>query len=402
MNNIKEVLHNELLLKNDIRVDGIDFDAEIFRAEIEENEDIVQRHACMDYSTDDTKNIEIPREIRFEHGIGVEIRKNSKSDYKLKKYEDGIFVVKGGRRLSKIYLPATPEFYKLKTSDGVSMKSIAGGRSKEYGDAIVNVTYSNECALRDKGKDCLFCNINATKDRFGEKEDWPWKTPKQIAETVKAAFDEGYNHFNLSGGFIPERRELEYYLDTGENICDILGTESFNGTAVVGAPKDLSIIEKYKEAGFSTLGLNLEVWTKDFFNAICPGKAEASGGYENWLAAIDYALAVFGKGKVRVQFVAGLQPKEQLLEGIETLAEKGAVTVALTWFPNIGSAFEGHRSPTPEWHWDLQTRIYAILKKNGRTFEEVYNATPSPRLIYDFYRIDSGFFPIYPEKINNG
>jgi len=49
---------------------------------------------------------------------------------------------------------------------------------------------------------------------------------------------------------VPERREVEYYLDVAENIKNSLGTNEFNGTACIGAPLDFSIIDKYKEAGY--------------------------------------------------------------------------------------------------------------------------------------------------------
>ena len=127
------------------------------------------------------------------------------------------------------------------------MKTIAQDTGNpRHGRKNLSVAYCNECALRDKGLDCLFCNINATRVKFAEKENIQWKTPKQIAETVKAAYDEGYDHFTVTGGFVPERREVEYYLDVAKAIQEELGTEDFHGTACIGAPKDLTVIEKYK------------------------------------------------------------------------------------------------------------------------------------------------------------
>lgn len=384
----KDELLEELKVVNGLESEGVRFQPDIFKEILEEDENLKAYHACMDFSTDDTTAYAIPNEIRVGHGFGASVQKNVRSPYSFEKFEDGIYVVKNNKKLSKIHFSATRNFYKQFTSDGVNMRTVVQSGSLEYGEGVAFVAYSNECALLDKGHDCLFCNINATKRRFGELEGHQWKYPKQIGETVKAAFDEGCDHFNITGGFVPERRELEYYLDVAEAIQDETGLQDFNGTAVIGAPADLEVLEQYKEAGYRTVAIHPEVWGKDFFNAICPGKAETGGGYENYIRAIDYALEVFGKGRVRTQFVAGLQPKEYVIDGLETLAAKGAVALALPWIPNIGSAYEGHRTPTEEWHWDLQYKSFEILQRNGITYEQLYDALPNRRLVQDLYRIE--------------
>lgn len=389
----KDILYKELELKNNINVEGVRFEPEVFAEVLNSDKNKAASHNCMDFSLDDTAKVEIPMGLRLEHGIGTMLNKNSESPYYVEAENGEFYIAYKGERLSKFTLTEPAAFLNEKTSDGVLMRTIAQAGSGKYEENQLLIAYSNECALKDKGLDCLFCNINATKNRFAEKENIQWKTPKQIAETVKTAYDRGYNHVTITGGFIPERRELEYYLDAAEEIKEQLGQETFNGTACIGAPIDLTVIEKYKEAGFSTVGINLEVWNRHFFEGICPGKSQLGGGYDNWRKAIDYAVEVFGKGNVRTNFVPGLEPKEYLLEGIETLAEKGVVaTAALSWVPNIGSAFEGHRTPTKEWHWDVQKKIYQILKKNGRTFREVYNATPGAILLHDFFKIDEGIY----------
>lgn len=391
----KEILYRELELKNNLTVEGVRFEPKIFEAVLNKDGTVAASHNCMDFSLDDVakEQVIIPGGFRLEHGVGVQLNKNTDSPYYIEVENDRFFVKRDGERLSEIKITKSADFLNQTTSDGVSMRTIAQAGNGDYGDKQLIIAYSNECALKDKGLDCLFCNINATKNRFAEKENIQWKTPKQIAETVKAAYSQGYNHLTITGGYIPERRELEYYLDAAEEIKEALGQETFNGTACIGAPQDLSVLEKYKEAGFSSVGINLEVWNRHFFEAICPGKSQLAGGYDKWREAIDYAVEIFGKGNVRSNFVPGLEPKESLLEGIETLAAKGVVaTGALPWIPNIGSALEGHRTPTAQWHWDVQQKIYQILKKNGRTFWEVYSATPGGVLLHDFYKVEEGIY----------
>ena len=259
-----------------------------------------------------------------------------------------------------------------------------------FSNGVVGVAYSNECSLKERGLDCLFCNANATKDTYAEKENIQWKNPKQIGETVAEAFkNDGARHVNLTGGFVPERREVDYYIDVAEAIQEETGLEDFNGTAVIGAPADLSVIDKYKEAGFRTIAIQLEVWDENFFKVICPGKEKECGGRQHWVDTLKYAVGVFGRGRVRTGFVAGIEPKERTLEGVETLTKEGIICLTNAWCPNPGSKLEGHRTPTPEWHYDLAQKTYLLHKQAGITYEQYLDASPSPDfLVLDFYRIE--------------
>jgi uncharacterized radical SAM superfamily protein len=311
-------------------------------------------------------------------------------------YENGkYFLHEGKQRIDEVTFSEKPKFFNKLTSDGVNMNTIA----QEVGKTKITVAYSNECALKDKGLDCKFCNINATKSRFAELQGIEWKTAKQIAETVQEAYKEGYQRINITGGFIPERREVEYYIDVAESIRDLTGLEDFGGTACVGAPADLDVIEKYKEAGYSAISTNMEIWDENIFKTICPGKDQICGGRQNWINALKHEVEVFGKGNVRSFFVAGIEPKSTLLEGIEYLASIGVVAIPLHWIPNPGSELEGHRAPVADWYLDLDLKTYNILKKNGLTHLDFYRSANIENSIFDYlYDLDGDILPF--EKHN--
>ena len=187
---------------------------------------------------------------------------------------------------------------------------------------------------------------------------------------------------------------MEYYLDVADEIKAYTGLDDFNGTAVIGAPLDLSVIEKYKEAGFRTIASNIEIWDKNIFKAICPGKEVQCGGWENWVKALEYEVEVFGKGKVRSNMVAGIEPKDSTLEGVEYLASKGVIGLATVWNPNPGSALEGHRSPETSWYIDLFKKRAAIHRKYGFTYDNIYDCSGATGIISDIYRIEDETFPV--------
>ena len=118
------------------------------------------------------------------------------------------------------------------------------------------------------------------------------------------------------------------------------------------------------------------------------------------MKALEYEVEVFGKGRVRSNIVAGLEPKDSTLEGIEYLASKGVVAVATSWNPNPGSALEGHRSPEPAWHFDLYEKIAAIHRKYGFTDEQIYDCTAGPTSVYQYFnQIEDETLPIFKANV---
>ncbi|HBS59427.1 MAG TPA: nitrogen fixation protein NifB, partial [Firmicutes bacterium] len=118
-----------------------------------------------------------------------------------------------------------------------------------------------------------------------------------------------------------------------------------------------------------------------------------------WVKALEYAVEVFGHGRVRSNIVGGIEPRKSTLEGVEYLASKGVVCFAGAWCPNPGSQLEGHRSPEPAWHFDLAKKIAAIFKKAGFTYEQLYDCAAAPTtLCHDIYKIEGELLPLFKEK----
>jgi hypothetical protein len=397
MSNLKEQLYDDLKLKLALTVEGVSYDENLFHDVLREKETLQKKVYCTwDKDLPTKKSYRLPYGFILEKsGFGVGLIADKNSPYRIVEDNGAFSISHRGEKVSDITFPEPPVFYSKTTREGVSMSDIAMDSAIGSRDKSLVVAYSTECSVRDKGETCLFCVMNGTKNLEQGEERPAWKYPHQIAETIKAAYDEGFKHLTITGGFVPERREVEYYLDVAENIKEALGAEEFNGTACIGAPLDFSIIDKYKEAGYSSIAFNTEVWRKDYFEIVCPGKVTECGGYDNWIKAIEYAVGVFGKGKVRSNFVVGLQPKDILFEGIDYLASIGVVTVASRWVPGLGSPLEGHRSPTVDWHWDVQLRHAQILRKYGRTYDEIFNSTPARTITHDIYGIEEGTLPAF-------
>ena len=398
---LKQELYDELKLKNALRIEGVYYSSRVAQKLIEA--DFLHKYEIQNINLNgQTRRDTFPKPVYLPHGFCVNFRFEENSLLEVVENNGKFGLARRGEYLSDVTLGEEPDFYYKKLPDGTIYRDIARASSFGVPDKSLITAYSEECSAKANGETCLFCSYNSKVRREGE-EQWQkrWKNPGQIATVVKEAYDQGYTHFTLTGGFVPERRELEYYIDVAEAIKERLGRNEFNGTACIGAPLDHQIIEKYKEAGFSTISFNTEVWGKEWFNVFNPVKVTACGGFDNWVKAIEYAIKVFGRGKVRSNFVIGLQPKNVTFEGIDYLASIGVVTVASSFVPLIGSPLEGHRSPTVDWHWDAQIKHAQILRKYGRTYEEIYNATPGRSLTHDIYQVEDETWRSFKEQTLN-
>lgn len=392
MSDLKTRLYDELALKAAIAQEGVAFDPAVLRhlALGEQTQESV--NCLFSYSRDVHPELTVPAFIVLPHGLVAQFNVDRRSPNRLEHDGRGFYVVRRDGRAIPVTFPQRPAYYDALTSDGTPMRTVAVHNT----DGVVFVAYSNECSLQATSQDCLFCNINATRKAYGDVQGVKWKYPKQIGETIAAAYREGARHLTISGGFVPERREVDYYLDVAEQIRDATGLDDFNGTACIGAPRDLSVIDKYKEAGFRTLAINIEVWNEHFFRAYCPGKELECGGQKHWVEALEYAVGVFGRGRVRSNMVGGLESKASTLEGIETLTSRGVLAISPAWVPNPGSALEGHRTPEPEWHIDVARKTYQLYRNVGFTFEELYDATAVPQtLVHDLFRIEEGRLAVF-------
>ncbi|WP_041611108.1 radical SAM protein [Treponema primitia] len=399
MSELKQALYDELKLKLALGLEGVRYDSGVFDKLIQQNAALKKREICaIDKELITTKSYALPYAFTLPLGSQVAVVADRNSPYKISE-KDGVFSLSYfGEWITNIGFPTPPAYYSKLTKDGTSMREVGLDLSGGSRDRAIAINYSTECVLKEKGNVCLFCVRGKQNGLEQHEEIPPFRNPLQIAETVEAAYQEGFSHLTITGGFIPERREVEYYIDVAETIKDRLGVDDFNGTACIGAPQDIHVIDKYKEAGFRTIAFNIEVWNQQYFDIVCPGKVEMCGSFDHWVKTIEYAISVFGKGKVRCNFVVGLQPKDVLFEGLEYFTSIGVVTVASPWIPGLGSPLEGFRSPTVDWHWDVQIQHAQLLRKHGRTYEEIFDACPARTFVHDVYQIESEELPAFGQR----
>lgn len=382
----KQALFDELFLQIELYVHGIALDPDELNSLGVGSELSEQRQVLFDMNRKHQNAVTLPSAFYLPLGACTTFRWDASSRYRLRVVDGKPVIFKDNTEfVSEI------QFHKRPPVDGVTSDGTPFDRFGTFTDeGGAFLIFSNECDLKRTGDDCKFCNINATAENYRDK-NIPLKSPRQLAEVYTAAFNAGYgNHLRLSGGFIPERREVEYYLDIADEIRDRTGQDEIHALTVIGAPADLSLIDKYKEAGWSNLAINIEVWDKNIFETICPGKSKRYGGRDHWVAAMKHAVSVFGRGNIRSSLVGGLEPKTSTLEGVEYLASIGVIAFPGAWIPNPGSELEGHRSPETSWHYDVMQQSVKIYAKYGFTTHQLYSCAGGRSCFSDAFRINAG------------
>jgi hypothetical protein len=382
----REALHQEIRLSTELYVEGIAVrpeDLVPFRVGTKVND---QRQLMFDMNRRHQKEVLLPTELFLPRGSAVIFRWDPSSRFSLRPVEGKPVIFRDCEPITEVRLFERPAINDRVTSDGTAFNKLACF----YHEGSVHFFFSNECALKGTGDDCKFCNINSTKDHFGEHTVF-FKSARQLGEVYAEAFQAGWaNHARLTGGFIPERREVDYYLDVAEEFRERTGQAELQALTVIGAPRDLSIIDKYREAGWSNLAINIEIWNEKIFDVICPGKSKQFGGWKNWLKALEHAAQVFGRGRVRSSIVSGLEPKESTLEGVEYLASIGVIAFPGPWIPNPGSALEGHRTPETSWHYDVIRKSAEIYRRHGFTTAQLYACSGWQNQFIDTFRVENG------------
>jgi hypothetical protein len=233
------------------------------------------------------------------------VRFNVNSPWTLTKV-DGHIVLKNQEVMFEIDLPVLPEFYK---------QDIPGEDATKYfqklgGDTIALVML-NYCEYYARDVQCRFCeiheNFSSTENQFLRV-----KQPEKMASYLVSAIrrDPSIRQIIFNSGNYSRNNNRTYFemIKTLEFTIQELTPEELNRVAfliIVAPPEDFQLIEKLKNAGATSVYINLEVWDEDTSRQVVPGKYAV--GRDTYFRAFDHALKYFGKGYVYTNLILGIQ-----------------------------------------------------------------------------------------------
>ncbi|MHB0976295.1 MAG: radical SAM protein [Candidatus Aquicultorales bacterium] len=348
---------DRLQLKAHLLVDGINPASDAFLGLGTEFKE--QNHGLFGWDFVNHKNLHLPDDFVLSDGTVVQFRYNPSSSFSAELRDGERVIVKEGEVLDSLSFISRPRFYDALTKQGNIMRQIA----QVGGEDCFFVCYQNYCAHFARGEECLFCNLVPTKQTYNSVLSK--KGIGDIGEVAAAAFAEGMcNHILLTGGCFNQETEVSVVSGIVEVIREALGADTVPGTILPSATTEEDDLRRYRETGIGAIGYSMEIWDETLYKGICPGKARTTS-HDDFVAAIQRAVRIFGEGNVYAVFVMGLEPRSSLLAGIEALTSIGANVVPFVWSPNPGSKLDGHRAPTGRWFTEVVLESAEIVLANG-------------------------------------
>lgn len=249
------------------------------------------------------------------------------SPYLLKKNGDG-YSLTDGRSSIEVSLAPRPAFYDRKTKSGVYFSNIVSVRGN-----VAVVTPSRNCGFFNTKVECKYCAGNFDKTSGAHNVDF---TVDEVLEAVDAVFAERKTQtLYLSVGFsdTPDGGIvfLKPYLQAIKaNYRCLVAVEAM-------PPKENSWIDETYALGADSVLYNLEIFDKELFKLICPGRAELIG-QKRYLEALAYAASVFPNGTVASHLIVGLEPPGSTNQGIDALTAMKVVPILPIYRPSTKKA----------------------------------------------------------------
>ena len=182
----------------------------------------------------------------------------------------------------------------------------------------------------------------------------PQTVLQRAAEAVQIGKASGARHLYLTGGSMTEPElEAERYLQVVRAV-----REAADGVYLAVGSQALPPhrLPAFREAGADGVCFNLEIWDREVWKRVCPGKARFFGR-GMWEESLVAAVQIFGEGNVYSAFVIGAEmvlddalkdPEAALasnLEGARWLLARGINPILSLFWPFVGTDMEGAVGP---------------------------------------------------------
>ena len=275
------------------------------------------------------------------------------SPFSLEKEGDDFYLRAYGESAPVDLVPG-PSFYDKVTAKGTPFYQVASLHGGE-----VHITPSGRCQFFDLSASCLFCQEREAFFPIARE----FITVEEVIEVVEAAFSEKLAdsvELNLGYYDTPDRGILllEPYIKAIKRNFDTLVAVD------VQPPETNNWIDRTYAMGADKISYHLEIFDREIFKDLCPGK-ESIIGWERFIEALRYAASLFPGGTVSTNLIVGLEPPSSTMKGIDFLAGIGVVPILPVFKPLKGTPLYERGIPEPEDIAPIYGHFYKALKKSG-------------------------------------
>jgi len=269
------------------------------------------------------------------------------------------------------------------TSDGFP---IAHAGVSTHGDMmVINVAPGCEYFLNKvdgKSMRCTFCSYGAPDKRTAHlgqvagQVEIPDTTLAHMAEAMRAVMSETtIRHIYLVGGSLTDPAlEGERFLQLARAVKDN-NPDNIPVTLGSGALPDSTLREFHEQKLVDAVCFNLEVWSEELFSQVCPGKNQYVG-YDGWIASLETAVGLWGRGRVYSAMVAGIELEPEhgfewheaadiAVKGVEDLCSRGIIPIYSLYYPTGGKDRSDYQSRLRNYFEQLALQYQDIRERHG-------------------------------------
>ncbi len=276
------------------------------------------------------------------------------SPYELVREDSGYVIHRDGRAVAPVRLTPRPQWYGGRTSSGKKMSTVGSMQGTYL--AIYPARVCDYWLEKPRKTNCKFCSVGLNLGC----DDADEKSVADVLETVGAAVRE--NHITYVD-FNTGHYDGDTYLDILEPYIRAVKQQYGLMIGVQTPPHhDLARYKALKKMGVNRVSFCFEIWDRDRFEEVCPGK-NREYGLDRYLEAIEYCSRIFHT--TNGEIVVGLEPPEKSIEAINWITSVGAVPTVCVFRPLIGTDYEHLPPPCTEELVPVFRRMYEACMERG-------------------------------------
>lgn len=267
-----------------------------------------------------------------------------------------------GDDVTTVTLSPRPDWYDRETSTGKPMTRVGTLQGTYLG--IYQAKVCEYWTAKPAKVNCKFCSVGLNLG-IDDADD---KSIDEVMEVIRAAREEsGITYVDFNTGHY----DGDTYLDLLEPFIVRIKKELGLLVGVQTPPhRDLKRYDHLRSIGVNRVSFCFEIFDRQLFEEICPGK-HAEYGLDHYLEAVRYCAALSRKGPkgepwvTNGEIIAGLEPPESSIRAIDWITSVGAVPTVCVFRPLVGTDLEHLEPPRTEDMIPVFRRLYEACMEHG-------------------------------------
>lgn len=285
-----------------------------------------------------------------------------RSDYVVRRRPGRYVLTRGDDEVGEIGLSPRPSWYDREVSTGRPMTRVGTLQGTYLG--VYQAKVCDYWVQKPEKVNCKFCSVGLNLG----VDDSDEKSVEEVLEVVRAARDEsGITYVDFNTGHYAG----DTYLDILEPYIVRIKRELGLLVGVQTPPhRDLRRYDHLREIGVNRVSFCFEIFDRERFREICPGK-DAEYGLDFYLEAVRYCAQLAARGPrgepwvTNGEIIAGLEAPESSIRAIDWIVSVGAIPTVCVFRPLVGTDLEESEPPDTEDLVPVFSRLYEACMERG-------------------------------------